>query len=224
MGGEVKVFGAFPSPYCFRIEWALKHKGIAYEYVKEDLRNKSPLLLEYNPVYTKVPVLLHDGNPVSESLVILEYIDETWKENPILPEDPYERAMARFWANFAEEKCSASIRTAFFSQGKEREQALESSLAELQILDAELKGKKFFGGDTIGFVDLVAGWIPHWLPVMEEVTGIKLLDASRFPSLDAWAKNFKEVPAIKENSPPHDPMTSYFHGIWTNMVSSATNK
>ncbi|XP_058079401.1 glutathione transferase GST 23-like [Magnolia sinica] len=222
--GEVKVVGAIPSPYCYRIEWALKHKGITYEYVEEDLRNKSPLLLEYNPVYKKVPVLLHGGNPVTESLVILEYIDETWKEKPILPEDPYERAMARFWAKFADEKCLFSIITAFLSQGKEQEQAIESSLEALKTLDAELEGKKFFGGETIGLVDIVAGWIPHWLPAYEEVAGIKLFDAHRFPSLDEWAKNFNEVLVIKENLPPRDKMMTVYHGMRKNMVSSAASK
>lgn len=100
----MKLLGYWASPYALRVKWALKLKGIQYQDVEEDLKNKSPMLLQYNPVRKQIPVLVHDGKPLAESLVIIEYIDEVWKQNPLLPQDPYERAKARFWAKFADDK------------------------------------------------------------------------------------------------------------------------
>jgi len=104
MEGTVKLIATPQSFPCARVEWALRIKGVEYEYLQENLANKSPLLLQSNPVHKKVPVFLHNHNPLPESLVILEYIDETWKDNPLLPLDPYQRAQARFWARFIDEK------------------------------------------------------------------------------------------------------------------------
>ncbi|KAG5236457.1 glutathione S-transferase [Salix suchowensis] len=82
----------------------MKLKAIPYELIEEDLTNKSPLLLKQNPVHQKIPVFLHGDKPVCKSMIIVEYIDEVWPQNPLLPKDPYERVQARFWVKFAEDK------------------------------------------------------------------------------------------------------------------------
>ncbi|RVW78693.1 Glutathione transferase GST 23 [Vitis vinifera] len=179
---QVKLLGIWVSPFVKRVEWALKFKGIEYEYVEEDLTNKSSLLLTSNPVHQKVPVLLHNGNPIVESLVIIEYIDENWKQNPILPQDPHERAKARFWANFIEQKITEATRTALVTEGEQQEKVVKELKEAMEVLEGEAAAKLndktlFFGGKNgLGYVDIVLGWICNWVEVIEEVGGFKVLD------------------------------------------------
>ncbi|KAL4187490.1 hypothetical protein AMTRI_Chr09g39290 [Amborella trichopoda] len=206
---KVRVLGVWNSPFSAMVKLALKLKGVQYEYIEEDLQNKSPLLLESNPVHKKIPVLIHGRKPVAESVVILEYINETWPENPLLPNDPYERAQARFWAKFIEEKCGRAIWTAYGTQGEEKEKAIKDAEEGLKILEEGLKGK-FFNGETIGFLDIVACGIAFWLPVLEEAADIKFFDPEKLPRLRCWTEEYTKVELVKEAFPPRDKLLPAF--------------
>ncbi|PSS10060.1 Glutathione transferase [Actinidia chinensis var. chinensis] len=224
MADVVKVFRTWSSPFALRVIWALQLKGVEYETIFEDITNKSPLLLQYNPTYKQVPVLVHNGKPILESLVILEYIEETWKENPLLPEDPYERATTRFWAKFGDDKLVPSVRGVLMTQGKEQEEGIPVVIETLKLIEEQLKGKKFFGGETIGFLDIALGWTANLMCVFEEVTGIKFLDAETFPLLSAWIENFSDVPVIKQNWPPRDKLVLKFQAAREKCLAEAATK
>ncbi|KAI4345789.1 hypothetical protein L6164_012883 [Bauhinia variegata] len=208
---DVKLISFWGSPFGYRVQWALKLKGIDHEYIEEDIFNKSNLLLQLNPVQKKVPVLVHHQKPVPESYIILEYIDETWKQSPLLPQQPYHRALARFWAKFAEEKILDAAWIAMCSSGEDKEKGVNIAREAAEKLEEEIKGKKFFGGESIGFLDIALGWISYWLPVWEEVGDMKILDPSKFPAITAWMSNFLNHPVIKDCLPPRDKMLVYFH-------------
>ncbi|TVU14268.1 hypothetical protein EJB05_37727, partial [Eragrostis curvula] len=107
----LRLLGLNVSPFAFRARVALNIKGVSYEYMEQDLFNKGELLLSSNPVHNKVPVLIHNGKPICESLVVVQYIDEVWGDagKPILPVDPYERAISRFWAIYIDDKIHAML-------------------------------------------------------------------------------------------------------------------
>ncbi|KAF2594361.1 hypothetical protein F2Q70_00044425 [Brassica cretica] len=105
MAEEVILLDYWSSMFGMRTRVALEEKGVKYKYREEDLSNKSPLLLEMNPIHMKIPVLIHKGKPICESIIQVQYIDEVWPDtNPILPFDPYQRAQARFWSDYIDKK------------------------------------------------------------------------------------------------------------------------
>ncbi|KAM0897097.1 hypothetical protein ACQ4PT_022772 [Festuca glaucescens] len=93
--GDLKLLELLVSPFVVRVRMALHMKGVSYEYIEQDVIDKGELLLRYNLVHKKVPVLVHNGVPLCESHIIVQYIDEVWpgsEGSSILPLDPYERA------------------------------------------------------------------------------------------------------------------------------------
>ncbi|XP_059428101.1 glutathione S-transferase U8-like [Corylus avellana] len=210
MAEEVVLHGLWASPYSRRVEVALKLKGVQYKYIEEDLSNKSPSLLKYNPVHKMIPILVHNGKPIVDSDVILEYIEETWQEYPLLPEDHYERARARFWRKFIDNQVLlAALLKAFWGEENGREKALEEASGLLNFLEEELKEKKFFGGERIGMVDIVANVIGFWIGTFEEGTGIELLTVDKFPKLCNWVDEYLSSSVIKENLPPKDKLIPF---------------
>ncbi|CAN0900361.1 Probable glutathione S-transferase [Linum grandiflorum] len=73
---EVVLLDVEGSPFATRVRIALLEKEIDHQSKYEALSNKSSLLLQMNPVHSQIPVLIHRGKPICESLIILQYIDE----------------------------------------------------------------------------------------------------------------------------------------------------
>ncbi|XP_039129086.1 LOW QUALITY PROTEIN: probable glutathione S-transferase [Dioscorea cayenensis subsp. rotundata] len=212
MGEKVKLFGSYASPFSSRVELALKLKGVPFENIEEDLANKSALLVQYNPVHKKIPVLLHGGRPVIESLIILEYIDETWDGNhAILPKDPFERALARFWVKFIDDKVLGALWMSCWSEGEKQKNFMEQSKEYLELLENELKGKKFFGGDTIGIVDIAATFIALWAIMVSRSCSISLINEEKHPILCNWIEEFLSSEVVKKSLPEKEKLFAYFH-------------
>ncbi|KAG5585403.1 hypothetical protein H5410_045837 [Solanum commersonii] len=201
---QVKLLRFWYSPFSHRVEWALKIKGVKYEYIEEDRNNKSSLLLQSNPIHKKIPVLIHNGMPIVESMVILEYIDETFDDPSILPKDPYDRALAHILV-------TAVVNT-FFRKGDEQEKGKEEVYEMLKVLDSELKGKKFFVGDKFGFADIVANMVALWLGVYEDASGVVLVTSQKFPKFCAWRDEYINCCQVKEYLPSRrDELLTFFH-------------
>ncbi|XP_064982955.1 probable glutathione S-transferase parA isoform X2 [Musa acuminata AAA Group] len=192
-----------------RCRIALAEKGVEYEFREENLRDKSPLLLKSNPVHKRIPVLIHDGKPVCESPIIVQYIDEAWPHRaPLLPADPYARAQARFWADFVDKKVRPPYADASHLcklKGEEQAAAKEEFIGILKLLEGELGDKKYFGGDAFGFVDVALVPFVSWFYTYETCAGFSMEEAA--PKLVAWGKRCMERESVAKTL--SDPQMVY---------------
>ncbi|KAM7498508.1 hypothetical protein LguiA_022922 [Lonicera macranthoides] len=203
MSDHVVLLDSYPSMFGMRVRIALAEKGIEYEYKEEDLSNKSPLLLKMNPVHKKIPVLIHNGRPVCESLVEVQYIDEVWKDkSPLLPSHPYQRAQARFWADYVDKKIYDAGRKIWTTKGEEQETAKNELIDCLKVLEGELGDKPYFGGESFGFVDIALLPFSTWFYAYETLGNFSI--EAECPKLIAWVNRCKEKETVSKSlSDPH---------------------
>uniref|UniRef100_A0A8R1DWJ4 maleylacetoacetate isomerase n=1 Tax=Caenorhabditis japonica TaxID=281687 RepID=A0A8R1DWJ4_CAEJA len=92
------LYSYWRSSCAWRVRIALALKGIEYEYRPIDLFSKTsknnPEFVAHNPA-KKVPTLLINGLSLTESLAIIEYLDEAYPNPPLLPKELDKRAYAR---------------------------------------------------------------------------------------------------------------------------------
>src|SRR3569833_236969 len=98
----MKLFTYYRSSAAFRTRIALNVKGIRYESACVDLRpnvsaQRSAEFLAVNP-QGLVPALQHEGTTFTQSLAIIEYLDELYPEPPFLPASAADRAHVRAMA------------------------------------------------------------------------------------------------------------------------------
>ncbi|XP_044491116.1 probable glutathione S-transferase [Mangifera indica] len=204
--GEVLILDFCFSPFCMRVKIALGEKGVEYESREEDLfGGKSELLLKSNPIHQKVPVFLHNGKPLCESTTIVTYIDEVWPSPPLLPACAYDRAQARFWADFIDKKVFDAVGNIWRSQGTATESAKNEFIEILKQLEGALGEKHYFGGDSFGFVDILAIPLTSWFYAAEKFGGFKVEDEC--PKFSAWMKKCMQKETVAKVYP--DPEKVY---------------
>ncbi|KAH6809512.1 Glutathione S-transferase family protein [Perilla frutescens var. frutescens] len=216
---SVQVLGAWASPYSIRVKTALNLKSVDYEFIEEKfyLGSKSEQLLKANPVHKRTPVLIHDQKPVCESLIILQYIDEAWSDNgpSILPSDAYDRATARFWAAYIDEKWFPAFKELEKASGDEARAARIGEIFEgTALLEAAFvecsKGKAYFGGDSLGYIDVVLGSYLGWIKLTESAAGLKFFDETKTPGLARWAESFSSDAAAKDVLPDAHKLKEFY--------------
>jgi glutathione S-transferase len=107
-----ELYNAMQSTCSQKVRYTMAEKKLEFvEHRLKLFKNEQlrPEYLKLNPNGV-VPTLVHDGTPIIDSSVIMEYVDELVPDNPLMPVDLKERAAVRAWMRFFEEVPTVAVR------------------------------------------------------------------------------------------------------------------
>ncbi|KAL1569928.1 glutathione s-transferase [Salvia divinorum] len=121
----------------------------------------------------------------------------------ILPTDPDNRATARFWAAFVDDKLVSLLGQIWAAEGEKANALVFEKAIEAFVLLEEAfiicsKGKAFFGGDDVGYLDIALGSFIGSIRVIEMMNGTKILDEAKTPHLAGWAERLYSDSLVKD--------------------------
>jgi glutathione S-transferase len=179
------LYDAARCPYCARVRIVLAEKGIEFETVEIDLSDRPAWLYEKNPA-GRVPVIEEDdGRPLSESVVIMEFLEERFPEPALLPADPADRAFVRLLV-FRDKE----LTDPYYALRRGEDRGAEQLDAALARLDVQLDERDYLGGAEYSLADIA---LVPWVLRARDMLDVEL---DGFPSLVDWLDRLEQRPAI----------------------------
>jgi glutathione S-transferase len=187
-------------PFAHRVRLALAEKGVAAEPIEVDLKNKPASFSQISP-HGRVPLLLHGKVKLWESAIINEYIDEVFADPPLMPASLPDRALARIWVKFADDRLYSATHSFIFTrEEKARRKLVSEMLDSLWLLEDELMAKRLGGGPYV-FGDRFTLTDIALYPWFEQVGALEQLNEFRLPldcvGLYEWRKAVSGREAVK---------------------------
>jgi len=193
MAARLKLISHKLCPYVQRAVIALTEKGVAFERIDIDLANKPDWFLAISPL-GKTPVLQVGDVAIFESVVILEYLEET-QLSPLHPADPLRRAEHRAWIEFG----SAVLNdiAGFYAAADEATFSVKTVQLEQRFarLESRVAASPWFDGESFSLVDAVFGPVFRYFDVFDEIADFGFLAGK--PKLARWRKALRSIRATR---------------------------
>ncbi|CAM6089869.1 unnamed protein product [Calypogeia fissa] len=215
------------SPFGQRVHIALTEKKIPCQVEYVNLSEKPEILLKANPIYKKIPTIIHNGNAIPESIVILEYLEEAFPEhNPLMPKEPYKRSLARFWTDYIY-KSFTNVSEAFTGKPgtPEKEAANAKILESLKTLDTAMTKFSaegpFFVGEKFGYLDVVLAPLSNAVILLERLGAVPLPGPDELPRFHKWMETTREHPSVKAVLPSIEESFTYMKALFERRAAAA---
>nr|CAB3479432.1 unnamed protein product [Digitaria exilis] len=105
---------------------------------------------------------------------------------------------------------------------------IKKAKEKLALLESQLKGKSFFGGDdTVGFLDIAASGLAHWVGIVEEASGVTLVNGDEFPAFCKWTNAYVNHETVKQCLPVREELVAFFSArkeMYTAQLRAALHK
>ncbi|HEY1636962.1 MAG TPA: glutathione S-transferase family protein [Rhizomicrobium sp.] len=201
------VYGGSVSPFVRKVRVVLAEKGLAYRLVQVNPFQPSPEFLAISPL-KKMPALrdtdLPEPNALADSSVICDYIEHKYPDPALYPKEPYARARALWFEEYADSQMAANMVRPFFFERVVKKligQQTDESVCETAklkhvpeicaYLEKELNGE-FFAGNAFSIADIAIGTMFVNLHHAGES-----VDGARWPKLAAFAERMAQRPSFR---------------------------
>lgn len=185
-------------PFVQRVIGVLELKNVDYDVEYISLAEKPDWFLEASP-HGQVPILLTEQGVLFESEPIAEFIEESYDDVELHPNDPFDKAKNRAWIALAARNYLVQCHT----QRSPSRQELENNLGELSKafdkIEVALGGGPYFNGESISQVDIAWFVILYRSALVCRCTNVDFL--ADFPKLTAWRNRLLEVEQLCRSAP-----------------------
>lgn len=202
---KLALYSYFRSSSAWRIRIVLAIKGLDYEYKTINLLKKEQISDSYlalNPM-GQVPALESEGQILTQSASIFEYLEEAFPDKPLLPKDKLKRAKVREISEVIVSGIQPVQNLSLLQKLPEdqRKQWAHDAIARgFTAVEALLKtsSAKYCVGDDLSWADCC---------LIPQIFNAKRfsVDMSKFPTISRIAENLEVLEPFKESHPTRQP-------------------
>src|SRR5262245_42936083 len=196
LGNAMKLYEFAPTR-SIRVRWTLQELGVDFEAITVDLlagEHRSPAFLKINPA-GKLPVLVDGDMVLTESVAIVLYLAEKYRDKGLIPVDAQQRAQMIRWLLFTTTELEQPLwriarHTTLYPENKrlpgELALARDDFADMAKVLDEHMRGRQYVVGDAATIADFVLAYTLDW------ATMARVLDG--FPRLEAYVDDMYARP------------------------------